>query len=157
MTEAIHQPCPDCGSSDALQINKSSTYCHSCRKYTKTGEGYYPVEVPENHDPRPKPSFNAVENMLTTGKYQSIVSRGLTTATAQFYGILETPEKTYFSYHHPEDSLVPIAAKIRLPDKQHSIVGEWKDAGLFGQHLFSAGSSKYVTITEGEFDAAASY
>ena len=43
MTEATHQPCPDCGSSDALQVNKNSTYCHSCATYTKTEGGYQPV------------------------------------------------------------------------------------------------------------------
>ena len=157
MSVATHQPCPDCGSSDALQVNRNSTYCHSCNTYTKLEGGYQPVEIPQDDQPTPKPSFSAVENMLTTGKYQSIVSRGLTTATAKHYGILETADKTYFSYHNPDDALVPVAAKIRLPDKQHSIVGDWKGAGLFGQHLFSAGSAKYVTITEGEFDAAASY
>ena len=31
----IHQPCPDCGSSDALTINDDgSTKCHSCGKFT---------------------------------------------------------------------------------------------------------------------------
>ena len=119
MSIATHQPCPDCGSSDALQVNKNSTYCHSCGKYTKTEGGYQPVEIPENHDPTPKPSFSAIENLLTTGKYQSILSRGITTATAKLYGILETPDKTYFSYHNPDDALVPSAAKIRLPDKKH--------------------------------------
>ena len=31
----VHQPCPDCGSSDALAVNKDgSTKCFSCGKFT---------------------------------------------------------------------------------------------------------------------------
>ena len=93
MSVATHQPCPDCGSSDALQVNKNSTYCHSCATYTKTEGGYQPVEIPYDDQPTPKPSFSAVENMLTTGKYQSIVSRGLTTATVKHYGLRENPDR----------------------------------------------------------------
>jgi twinkle protein len=86
-------------------------------------------------EPKAKPDFSAVERTLTTGNYQAIVDRGLTTATAKTYGI---------------------AAKIRLPDKNFYNVGNWAGTGLFGQQLFNGGG-KYITICEGEFDAAAAY
>jgi twinkle protein len=97
-----------------------------------------------------------VERTLTTGNYQAIVDRGLTTATAKTYGILDQADRTYFSYHDPADANVPIAAKIRLPDKNFYNVGNWAGTGLFGQQLFNGGG-KYITICEGEFDAAAAY
>ena len=35
-----HQPCPDCGSSDALLINDDgSTKCYSCGKFTPSHDG----------------------------------------------------------------------------------------------------------------------
>ncbi len=46
------------------------------------------------------------------------------------------------------------AYKVRLIDhKQFYSTGEISKAGLFGRDKFSAGSYKYVTITEGELDA----
>ena len=129
----IHQPCPDCSSSDALQLNDNgSSFCHSCSAYTKPDSDNYSIEVPQNYEPTAKPSFTAIENMLTTRRYESIPNRGLTTATAKAYGILDTPEKTYFSYYGADSATIPIAAKVRLPDKQFSTVGEWKEVQLFG-------------------------
>ena len=127
----IHQPCPDCGSSDALQINDNgSTFCHSCHKYTpssKVSEETWNISVPVSTEPKAKPDFSAVERTLTTGNYQAIVDRGLTTATAKTYGILDQADRTYFAYHDPSDANVPIAAKVRLPDKNFYNVGNWKD------------------------------
>ena len=96
----IHQPCPDCGSSDALQINDNgSTFCHSCHKYTpssQVSEETWDISVPVSTEPKAKPDFSAVERTLTTGNYQAIVDRGLTTATAKTYGILDQADRTYF-------------------------------------------------------------
>lgn len=156
MSLLTHQPCPDCGSSDALQVNENSTYCHSCGEYTRTDNAEFSIEVPKSYEPKAKPSFNAVENLLTTGRYAAIPARGLTTSTCKTYGILDTPEKTYFSYYGEESDTIPVAAKVRLPDKQFSTVGDWKDATLFGQNLFNGGG-RYVTVFEGEYDAAAGY
>jgi twinkle protein len=43
-----------------------------------------------------------------------------------------------------------------VADKSFSIAGNFKEASLFGQHLFHSGG-KYVTIYEGELDALAGY
>lgn len=43
-----------------------------------------------------------------------------------------------------------VAQKIRKAGKKFHATGNLKDAGLFGQHLFSGG--KYLCITEGEID-----
>ena len=58
-----HQPCDDCGSSDALCINyDESTFCHSCRKYTHPpleGSGIA-VRVPQ----KPLTGFEGFEATL---------------------------------------------------------------------------------------------
>jgi len=46
--------------------------------------------------------------------------------------------------------------KRQIADKRFSIEGDWPKGVLFGQQMFTKGG-KYVTITEGEFDAAAAY
>jgi twinkle protein len=46
------------------------------------------------------------------------------------------------------------AAKVRsLKEKQFYSVGEMSDATLFGRQVFSPGSSRCITVTEGELDA----
>ena len=152
-----HQPCDACGSSDALAVNENgSSKCFACGDF-KRSEGSNEITIFELEEkPQPKQSFSSIENLLTTGQYKPVVERGITTATAKTYGVMHNADKTYFSYHVPDDANIPTAAKIRQPDKQFSVVGEWKEAGLFGQHLFPKGG-KAITITEGEFDALASY
>jgi twinkle protein len=50
-----------------------------------------------------------------------------------------------------------VAAKTRsITEKQFSVMGDWKEAVLFGQNKFTPGG-KAITITEGEFDALACY
>ena len=152
-----HLPCDACGSSDAAATNENgSKKCFSCGDFQK-GDNSGAITMPDIEEtPRPKQSFDAVENLLTTGRYNAIPERGITTATAKKYGVVHNPDKTYFSYHAPDDANTPIASKIRQHDKQFYQVGNWKESGLFGQHLFSKGG-KTITITEGEFDALASY
>jgi twinkle protein len=50
------------------------------------------------------------------------------------------------------DAGVPIAQKLRMPDKSFQILGNSKKMGLYGEHLWRSGG-KMVTVTEGEIDA----
>jgi twinkle protein len=61
----------------------------------------------------------------------------------------------YFPYYDETNSLVAYK-KRGIEEKRFSVEGEWKQANLFGQQLFTKGG-KYVTIVEGEFDALAAY
>jgi twinkle protein len=49
-----------------------------------------------------------------------------------------------------------VATKTRTASKDFKIKGDWKSTTLFGQQLFSKGGL-YITITEGEKDAASVY
>ena len=60
--------------------------------------------------------------------------------------------RVVFGYYG--DGNEPVAAKVRYPDKRFVTEGDWTKGKLFGQQLFSAGG-RYITITEGEYDALA--
>jgi twinkle protein len=145
---AAHQPCPDCGSSDALAVYNWGTKCYACGK--KKGHGF--------NKTMEKPNLTKVQSKMTNVhdlSYASVLERGLTKATCQDYGIGSAEGHYYFPYYDAQESLVAFK-KRKQADKQFSIEGDWKNGLLFGQQLFTKGG-KYVTITEGEFDAAAAY
>lgn len=153
-----HQPCESCGSSDAkTYYNDGGAFCFSCNTHFKSSDSP-PVFVPPSQEEGiPKQSFTEIQNILTTGDYSGITERNITVATAKTYGVMRLPDKTYFAYYGEDSDITPIAAKVRHPDKKFHTAGDFQKTLLFGQHLFAAGSSKYITITEGEFDACAVY
>jgi len=153
-----HQPCDDCGSSDALCINyDESTFCYSCRKYTHPpldGSGIA-VRVPE------KPltgseGFDSTLELLATQNFVGVPERGLSVATMKTYGVVIKNGQVVYPYFDPTEPTSPVAAKLRYPDKRFQTSGEWGGGGLFGQQLFPKGG-KYVTLTEGEYDALAAF
>jgi len=153
-----HQPCESCGSSDAkTYYDDGGAFCFSCNTHFKS-EDSPPVFVPPSQEEGiPKQPFTDIQNILTTGDYSGIAERNITVATAKTFGVMSTPGKVYFAYYGEDSDITPIAAKVRHPDKKFHTAGDFQKTLLFGQHLFGAGSSKYITITEGEFDACAVY
>jgi len=142
---AAHQPCPDCGSSDALAVYDWGTLCFSCGETKKDK-----VEV--------KPKLTKVETKMTNIhdlSYASVSDRGLSRDTCLTYGIGTHDGFYFFPYYDEAESLVAFK-KRNITDKKFSVEGQWRDGRLFGQQLFTKGG-KYVTIVEGEFDAAAAY
>lgn len=134
----IHQPCPDCGSSDALQINDNGTsYCHSCKKTVKPND-----KAPDNY---------------IKGKIKPIPDRGLTLATCKKYGYSCTevngrPVQTA-TYKDLKGSIK--WQKVRYTDKKDFFINKLSsktDPYLFGMHLFSPSGNRKLTITEGEID-----
>lgn len=136
-----HQPCPrtnECGSSDAYcEWDDGHGYCFSCnhRFNLRTGTDFLSEEF----------------------TYEFVPDRGLTRETLEFYGI-----KTKI-----DPSGEPVSVGFRYPDGTHKVRDLKKKSftynpagadtvkmGLFGKDRFSSGSHKYVTITEGEYDAA---
>lgn len=141
-----HLPCPDCGSSDALTEYDWGTRCFACGKATRN----------KRLDDTPQ-KLTSVKTQMTNINdlsYASVSERGLTRDTCLTYGIGVKDGYYYFPY---SDGANVVAYKKRnVEDKRFSIEGQWQKGQLFGQQLFSKGG-KYVTITEGEFDAAAAY
>lgn len=135
--DELHVPCEQCGSSDArVNYDDGHGYCFSCNHY-------YPKEG----------SFISDEVFT----YEYLPHRGITQQTFQFYNsktkIDAAGKPTSIGFEYPNNSF-----KVReLAEKSFRSVGDIAKAGLFGRNKFTAGSHKYVTITEGELDALTLY
>ena len=154
MTEVPHQPCPypACGSSDAFGYNTDGYgKCHSCdRRYPSREKTYewaaerYPtkgmktVEVFETFTPKHIESSSS-------GSHKPM--RGILQKTMEDYNVLTYEDRQEYVY--PSGGI-----KVRtLPEKGFYAKKGFKSDELFGMNLFTAGSSKKLTITEGELDA----
>lgn len=132
-----HIPCESCGSSDAkCTYADGHSYCFSCSAYTPP---------------------NKTEDTLDTYTYEYLPLRGVTKDTFRFYDcktkVDNTGKPISLSFPYPNGS-----SKIRNLDKKDFYSeGDIGKAGLFGRNKFTAGSHKFVTITEGELDAASLY
>ena len=148
----LHQKCDDCGSSDALSYNDDgSSFCFSCGQHTPAHKATG-GDVRDISDYR-IPTHRANEVTLR-GDFKGVLERGIDATTMAKYSASVDGDNILFGYHDSDGVLT--AYKKRTPDKKFKIEGDWKSAGLFGQHLFPTGG-QYITVVEGEFDALAAY
>ena len=160
-----HQPCPDCGSSDALAYYPENTYCFSCKAHRhlkSTGEIDHSIPVTYIEKGTFKP-MATVQQQFNSDRlnFSPIIDRKIDVDTCRKYGVKQgtTNGKTCHVYpYYDKDTKEHIVNKIRIVDtKEFFSEGEkHKKTGLFGQHLFSEGG-KFITITEGELDCLAAY
>jgi twinkle protein len=146
-----HEPCSDCGSSDALAVyDDGHTHCFSCGM-TRFNQDTV-VGITQHKQTKPRGSMKELE-ALNSMESVAVVERGITKQTMHYYGAGSDGNKYYFPYSDKDNKVV--ACKTRgVNEKTFGVIGDWKDAQLFGQNLFSAGG-RAITITEGEFDALA--
>lgn len=136
-----HQPCPNCGSSDALLINDDgSTKCFSC------GE-FIPSDDSPQREAKPTPKD------FLKGHALDIEPRKIKAETCKRYkyntGTYKGKEVQIATYRDLEGN--PVFQKIRfVDDKQFMTIGKFKPL-LYGMHLFK-GYDKKLIITEGEID-----
>lgn len=145
-----HQPCDDCGSSDALTVNSDgSTFCFSCRTSKKNGFDLSKITKQTKNNKVKKPF---------TGAHSMDIIRGLKGDTMRKYmcGLAIADQLVYknqFLFRYPDQ-----AQKVRILDQKKFY---WINSGrsarakrLFGSNIpdFKNGSS-ICFITEGEFDA----
>ena len=147
-------PCPKCNSSDAATLylgadDRQYLKCYSCGKVTQMDDDDTgPKEsVFERVKKRPKTDSPVLSSPTELGKVLAIPERDISRESAQFYGILQTDSEYRFPYVG--------GFKVRKKDDK-KFFSEGKPTGLFGQDRFPAGG-KFVTITEGEFDAVAAF
>jgi len=138
-----HQPCPDCGSSDALTMyDDGHTYCFSCEQVTRDQEVDNVVEyVPKD-----------------TGPDKPWADRKISQAVTDYYNVTANDMAVVFPYHD-QDGLA-VAKKIRHKGKQFSTDGDFKNCTLFGTHTLNktvGQKSKTIIVTEGEADALAAF
>lgn len=158
MDKITHQPCPyvDCSSSDAFVywFEDHNGFCHKCNHNYPMHKGQL-YEWAEDKYPTTKgdvmsftPKAVKLENP-SSGNY--VQMRGIMPATMEKYGVYTYPDRQEYVY--PSGGI-----KVRtLPEKGFYAKAGFKGDELFGMNLFPAGSSKKVTITEGELDAMSIY
>lgn len=133
-----HQPCEDCGSSDALLINDDgSTKCYSCGAY---------------HSAKSTKEMDLSKDFIK-GVTRDITDRCLTKETCKRYkyniGTYKGKDVQIATYRDFDGN--PVFQKIRFTDEKAFItIGKFKPL-LYGMHQFK-GNNKKIFITEGEID-----
>ena len=140
-----HQPCEDCGSSDALTVySDGHTYCFSCHARGSSDDEY---EIPKQVEKK--------DNGLLKGKAEALPARNITEETCRkwSYHIVDWHgRKTHAANYKTQDG-VTVAQKLRTKDKEFPWKGVRKEfKGLYGQWLWPRGG-RMVVVVEGELDA----
>ena len=141
---ATHQPCPDCGSSDALTYNSDgSTKCFSCDTFTPSAE--------VTTTPRKRNNTTSMNISFVEGQCISIAPRGIHKDTCSKYGytIGELHGRTCHVANYRNLEGERVGQKYRFEDK--SFQCNTSIGYFYGQHLWANGGKKLV-ITEGEID-----
>ncbi len=160
-------PCPLCPSSDAFAIyDDDHGYCYSCTGYVRDVKKV--VDKNEIHgiinyrlargvtaNTMTKDNNNKEDdNLVYTYEYRGY--KGITAKTMEAYGCLtkinDKDESVAIEYPYTDEG-----SKIRVLPKNIYCEGNMSNAGVFGKQLFNQGSSRSITITEGENDAMAVY
>ena len=134
-----HEPCPSCGSSDALaRYTDGHGHCFSCLHYE------------HGDDTTPLPTTTNKRLMDFTGDYVPLKGRNLREDTLKKFNVrYDHDTKTIrFPYYSQAGQLVGF--KSRDTDKDFKWAGKNDDHALFGQQLWGRG--KEIVITEGELD-----
>ena len=141
----FHIPCEECGSSDANSLySDGHTYCFACQHRTPPGH----TSVNRKEGGR-LPSEKFIEGQT----FGPISARKLVadTCTKWSYGIgTYNRQPAQIANYYRDNRLV--YQKIRLANKEFTSLGDIKQAGFYGQHLWARGGKKLV-VTEGEIDA----
>ena len=149
-TFLYHQPCADCGSSDACSVySDGHTYCYSCNTFHRgpstADEGGVPsVDIRQDERPR---------GLIPIGDFKPIPKRCLREETLRKFGYsvgLYRDKPVHIAPYYRDGRLV--AQHLRGPDKEFRWLGEAKGVELFGQHLWRNTGGKRLVITEGELD-----
>lgn len=140
-----HEPCPSCGSSDALaRYDDGSAHCFSCTHNIFATDEETPVveKTPKN------------TGSFLNGTFEDIPKRRLKAETCRKAGYMVGTyrgKKCHIAPIHNEQGEL-VAQKIRLPGKDFRVVGDLDAGGLVFQHRAADGGKRLV-ITEGEIDA----
>ncbi len=141
-----HQPCPKCGSSDAVSIDAAGDgYCFSCTGYLK------------NHDKEEVLSEELKQQLV---EYDFWPHRNLSRQTLEFFDITTKfidgePVETAFVWPNG-------GARIRRlgdVDKKDRFLskGSMSDPGLLFKNKFDPGSKDAIIICSSGYDAASAY
>ncbi|WGD31676.1 DnaB-like helicase C-terminal domain-containing protein [Ancylobacter sp. WKF20] len=142
------EPCPACGSRDNLgRYSDGHGHCFGCGYY-EPGDGSAPRQPNDNRSER----LNA--DLIRGGDIAALPKRKLTEETCRKFGyrLGEYKGKPVQIAPFYDSDRNEVAQKLRFANKDFKVLGDLKEAGLFGQHLWGQGGKK-VVVTEGEIDA----
>ena len=143
----FHTPCESCGSSDANSVySDGHTYCFACQHRTSPGH--------LSAKPKGASTISTTVKFIEGLNFGPISARKLSAETCRkwHYGIGTYKGKPCQVANFYRDNRL-VFQKIRFADKTFASLGDIKEAGLYGQHLWPRGSAKKIVVTEGEIDA----
>ena len=154
-----HQPCPECGSSDALAVYDWGTKCYACEAVNLNDK---------NSGEHKRRNMTLVSNSTSAWKevktlnhppedsiFKSVPERGISRATMEFFGVKSDGQNYWFPYTDGDGKIVAYK-KRGITEKKFSTIGDWSNAQLFGMSHFAKGG-KYVSLVEGEHDCSAAF
>jgi len=135
-----HEPCEDCGSSDALTVYEDHTYCFSCQEHRWTDERQPVRKIMDS-------------NLVSGGVFRALQNRRITEDTCKKYGyrLAKVGDKVCHVAPYRNKAGDVCGQKLRFEGKQFQTRGDMTDVQLFGQHLWKP--SKRLVVVEGEIDA----
>ena len=142
-----HEPCPSCGSRDNLaRFDDGHGYCFGCQHYEHS------TSSPQ-HTQRTT-SMNRSGQGLIKVEFADIPKRSLDEDTCRRwgYGVGKFKGKTVHVAQYMGENGTVVAQKLRDSNKDFIWLGDSKNVGLYGQHMWKAGGNK-VVLVEGEIDA----
>ena len=126
-----HLPCDKCGSKDNNALySDGHTYCFGCK-----------AQTPGDGQAKKQSTAPELPKTLIDGHYAALPVRGLTEETCRKfdYRISEYKGKAVQVANYRDSDNAIVAQKIRDADKNFSILGNAKNLGLYGQHLWNGG------------------
>ena len=144
------EPCPKCGSKDNLaRYDDGHAHCFGmgCDYYEKADGAA--VSAPS------KPASPKSRELIRDWEPSALGKRGIGLKTCEKwgYGLGDFKGKRVQVANYKRDGQI-VAQKVRFPNKDFLTLGDFKAAGLYGQHLWRDGGKK-LCIVEGEIDALA--
>jgi len=137
------EACPACGSRDNLaRYDDGHGYCFGCGHYERAADALLPTLT--NRTPAMRDFLHGEAIRLNT--------RRLSEDACRKYGYWvgkDSRGKTVQIANYRRDGRI-VAQKLRYKNKEFKFIGDAKEAGLFGQHLWQPG--RRLVMTEGEID-----
>lgn len=152
----LHTSCPKCGSSDAVGVyDDGHGHCYSCDTAFPPGAFAMTGEAQDVEPGRKKSKAEKALIPSNDMEIKRLTVRKLSEETVRKYGYgiakYNGKDVQVANYHDPKSGRI-VAQKLRFPDKDFTVLGDLKKAGLFGQNIARSGG-KMIVVTEGEIDA----
>jgi twinkle protein len=131
-----HTPCGNCGSSDANSVyDDGHSYCFSCNTTTRGNELTQPKQTTS------KEFISGEVSALAKRKIDLDTVRKFNYQTGSYFG-----RPVQIANYYDKDKKL-VAQKLRNPDKTFQWLGDARQSGLFGQHLWRD-KGKMIIVVE---------